>query len=68
MYRLLDKGDSDITGKKFQLTIAAFELHMTQQTLNPDAYHRYMTMLSKHRARFLYQRFEFYEYLIPNGK
>lgn len=64
---MLDKGDADVTGKRFQITIAAFELHMTRQTLNPEVYDRYLSIIAKDRARFLYQRFEFYELLIPNG-
>ena len=68
MFRLLDIGKNiDLTGKRVSLSITGFELHMVRQTLNPVAYKRYMDLLLHHKITFLYQRFEFFQIIVPNG-
>ena len=67
--RLLDhdKTTKDkIAGKRYQLTLISFELHMLQQTLCPQLYNAYMSKLLHSPANYFFNRFETTHHSIPN--
>ena len=65
--RLIDHDKTTkIAGKRYQITLTSFELHMLQQTICPQLYNAYMTKLLHSPANFFFNRFETTHHSLPN--
>ena len=65
--RLIDHDSTTkIAGKKYQITLTSFELHMLQQTICPQLYSAYMSKLLHSPANFFFNRFETTHHSLPN--
>ena len=57
---------SDITGKRFQVSIDDFELHVLKHQIDPDLYKRYMSKLLHHPINYYFNRFELFQHNLQN--
>ena len=67
--RLMDHDKTtkqQIAGKRYQITLTSFELHMLQQTICPQLYSAYMSKLLHSPANFFFNRFETTHHSLPN--
>ena len=65
--RLLDwDGLTDISGKRFQVTIDDFELHVLRHQIEPELYKRYMNKLLHTPINYYFNRFELFQHNLQN--
>ena len=65
--RLLDwDAVSDISGKRFQVTIDDFELHVLKHQIEPELYKRYMSKLLHNNINYYFNRFELFQHNLQN--
>ena len=65
--RLLDwDGVTDISGKRFQVSIDDFELHVLKHQIEPDLYKRFMSKLLHNPITYYFNRFELFQHNLQN--
>ena len=65
--RLLDwDGLTDISGKRFQVIIDDFELHILRHQIEPELYKRYMNKLLHTPINYYFNRFELFQHNLQN--